>query len=159
MGCPKTTTRQRWRTTGNESNHKYHTVMHRHTRWHDCRITRSVITDDEQLSRLSEDILVSWSSMTAEVQKDLQQYRSFRDKIAISDCITMKGKRIIISVSLQYKLLNQLHINHIGIEKTRLQTCESIYWINMKSDIEEMVNMALHVLISKQHIVGTKWYQ
>ena len=58
--------------------------------------------------------------MTAEVQRDLQPYWSFRDEIAIIGCIRMRGKRRIIPVSLCGKFLNQLHINHMDIDKTRL---------------------------------------
>ena len=46
---------------------------------------RSVTTDDEHICRLSEYVLHSWLSITAEVQKDLQPYWSFRDEIAIID--------------------------------------------------------------------------
>ena len=37
------------------------------------------------------------------------------------------------------KVLKQLHINHLVIEKTKTLACESIYWINMNADIEERV--------------------
>ena len=49
----------------------------------------------------------------------------------------MKGKRIIIPTSLQGKTLNHLHMNYMDIEKTRLITFKSIYWINMNAEIED----------------------
>ena len=51
----------------------------------------------------------------------------------------MKGRRIIIPVSLHKRALDQLHVNHMGIDKTRLLVCESIYWINMDDDIENAI--------------------
>ena len=69
----------------------------------------------------------------------------------------MKGKRIIIlSASLQGKVLNQLHMIHMSIGKTRLLACELIYWINMNADIEDTVKFTLHVMISRQHSLRTK---
>ena len=38
----------------------------------------------------------------------------------------MKGRRIV-PAALQDTALKQLHLNHMGIEKTRLLTGESIY--------------------------------
>ena len=98
---------------------------------------RSVTIDDEHLGILPNNVLHSWPSMRAEVQKGSQLYWSFRDEIAIIYGITMKGKRIIIPASLQEKAPNQMHINHIGIEHIRLLACESIYWINMNTGKDE----------------------
>ena len=58
----------------------------------------------------------------------------------IIDSITIKVKRIIIiSSSVQGKVPNQLHINSMDIERTRLLAHESIYWINMNAAIEDIV--------------------
>ena len=65
--------------------------------------------------------------MRPEVQRDLQPYWSFRDKIVVIDGIIMKGKRIIIVESPQGNVLNQLHINHMSTEKTGPLAYESIY--------------------------------
>ena len=48
-------------------------------------------------------------------------------------------------------MLNQLHINHMGIDVTRLWEIEFIYWIDINTDIEEPLKNVLHVLISRQH--------
>ena len=39
---------------------------------------------------------------------------------------------IIIYASLQDLEINQLHINHMDIEETRMLQHEPIYWVNMK---------------------------
>ena len=44
--------------------------------------------------------------------------------------VAAKDKQIIIPCQLR------MHSNHMGIEKMRLLTCESGYWINMNSYIE-----------------------
>ena len=55
----------------------------------------------------------------------------------------MKGRRIIIPAVHQDKALKQLHLNHIGIEETRLLACRSIHWMNMNGDIEEIAKKKL----------------
>ena len=57
--------------------------------------------------------------------------------VAIMDGIAIKG--IIIPASLQHKDLRQLHISHMGIEKTRMLALELLYLINMKANIKGMV--------------------
>ena len=84
----------------------------------DCMMAeeiRSATMDDEDVSMLSEYILCGWPSVRAKVQKDVQPYWSFRDEIVIIDGNDMKIRRIIIPASLQGKVLNQLHMNHMGI--------------------------------------------
>ena len=50
----------------------------------------------------------------------------------------MKGS-MIIPAGLQDNKVKQLHLNHIGIDKTKLLAGESIYWINMNADKGETV--------------------
>ena len=80
--------------------------------------------------------------MGAKVQEDLQLYWSLKNEIEMIDSIAMKGKRVIISASLQGKVLIQLHIIHMGIEG-KLLVHESIYWITVNADVEDTVKTAL----------------
>ena len=43
--------------------------------------------------------------------------------MAVIDGIIMMGRHVIISEILKTQALDQLHINHIGIEKTKLLEC------------------------------------
>ena len=40
---------------------------------------------------------------------------------------------------LQNQIVQQLHSNHMGIEKKRLPVRKSVYWPNMNTDIERTV--------------------
>ncbi|XP_008484648.1 uncharacterized protein K02A2.6-like [Diaphorina citri] len=48
--------------------------------------------------------------------------------------------RIIIPTSLKKHILELVHSGHQGFTKTKLKATESVYWVNMNSDIEEYVN-------------------
>ena len=59
--------------------------------------------------------------------------------MAVIGRVIVKGKNAIIPEVLKTQALDQLHINHMGIEKTKLPACESIYWININDDMENFI--------------------
>ena len=76
---------------------------------------------------LSKYVLYGWPSTEVEVQKEVWPYWFFGDEVSIIDRIAMKGILMTTATSLQKKGLDQLHLNHMGIEETRLLAYESIY--------------------------------
>ena len=79
---------------------------------------------DNHLQQLKGIIITGWPDSRDELHVDLLPYWSYRDKLAVIDGIILKGKHIIILNSLREQVLNQLHTNHMGIEKTKLLACE-----------------------------------
>ena len=75
----------------------------------------------------------------AEVQKELQLHCSFKDDIEIIGRIAKKDRRIVVPALLQDKALDQMNLQHIGIENARLLAIEPIYWVGMNSDIQERI--------------------
>ena len=58
----------------------------------------------------------------------------------------MKGMWISIPMALKQQVLDQLHTNHMGIKKTKLLTCKSVYWVDINTDIKKHIkncNMCL----------------
>ena len=53
----------------------------------------------------------------------------------------MKGRCIIIPQELKQQVLDPQHLNHTGIEKKKLLTYESVYWVNVNNDIENHVKL------------------
>ena len=91
---------------------------------------------------LSELRLHGWPFTKAEIQNKLQPLCSFIDKIAIKHDIAMKGRIIIISAALHDKVLENPHLNHMGIQKTRLLEYAFTYLFKMNRRI--IVSAALH---------------
>ena len=56
--------------------------------------------------------------------------------MAVIDGIILKGRHVVIPEPFKKQALNQLHLNQMGIEKTKLLAGESIYWIHINDDIE-----------------------
>ena len=57
----------------------------------------------------------------------------------------LKGRHIVIPTSLKQQVLDQLHTNHMGIEKMKLFTWESVYWYNINADIKEYIKKLCHM--------------
>ena len=70
---------------------------------------------------------------------DIRPYWSYKDNHAVIDGVVMKGRHINIPERQKQQVLDQLHVNHMGIEKTKLLACESVYWVNINNDIENHV--------------------
>ena len=71
--------------------------------------------------------------------------------MAVIDAVILKGRCVVIPERLQKQALEQLHINHMGIEIAKCLTYESIYWKGMNSDIEKYIEIVLHVLSFSRH--------
>ena len=85
------------------------------------------------------------------MHSDLRLYWCYRDDQAVIDEVVMKGRQIIILIALKQQLLDQLHTNHIGIIKTKLLTCESIYWVDINTDIKKHIKTVTYVLNFSRH--------
>ena len=94
---------------------------------------------DEHLQCLKSFIIRGWPSTKDELHTDLKKYWSYRDELAVIDRIVLKGRHIVIPTSLRQQVLDQLHTNHMGIEKTKLLAHESVYWSSINVDIEKYI--------------------
>ena len=74
-----------------------------------------------------------------DLEPTLDKYWPIWHDLAIINGVAMKGKQIITPFSLQKQMLDQLHSNHMGIEKMQLFVRKSVYWINMNADMKHMV--------------------
>ena len=77
---------------------------------------------DNHLQQQKSFIMAGWPDTKDELHTDLRFYWLYRDKLAVIDDIILKGRHKVISNSLRQQVLDQLHTNHRGIEKTKT-TC------------------------------------
>ena len=96
-------------------------------------------TQDDYLQHLKSFIITGWPSTKDKLHDDLKPYWSYRDELAVIDGIILKGGHIAIPSSLRQQVLDQLHTNHTGIEKTKLLVHESVYWSSINADIENYI--------------------
>ena len=70
----------------------------------------------------------------------LKQYYSNKAHFSIIEDLLMYDERIVIPSSLRLEMLNRLHEGHLGITKCRAMARTCVWWPNISSQIEEMVN-------------------
>jgi len=94
---------------------------------------------DPALQELKCVIIEGWPENIKDVPTPIRQYWSFRDELSVEDGVVMKGQRVVIPDSMKEDVLEQLHYGHMGAEKTKLRAKDSVYWMNVNKDIDEMV--------------------
>ena len=105
---------------------------------------------DDHLQCLKSFIITGWPSTKDKLHTDLKPYWSYRDEVAVIDGVMLKGRHIIIPISLKQQVLDQLHTNHMGIEKTKLLACQSVYWSTINVDIKKYIKICATCLEFQQ---------
>ena len=81
---------------------------------------QQALVQDDHLQELKNFIISGWPDMNDKLHADLRPYWLYGGELAVMDGIILKGRHIVIPNSLKQQVLDQLHTNHMGIEKTKL---------------------------------------
>ena len=94
---------------------------------------------DDHLQNLKNLITAGWPNTKDMLHADLKAYWLYRDELAVIDGVILKGRCIIMPTNLRHQILEQLHTNHMGIEKIKLLAHESVYWSSINADIDNFI--------------------
>ena len=110
---------------------------------------------DEHLQQLKGFIIAGWQENKEQVHQDIRAYWSFRDDMAVVDGVIMKGRCIGIPEALKPQALDQLHINPMDIEKTKLLVHKSIYWAHINNNIQPVlaITQTMHHKVTTCHLI------
>ena len=97
------------------------------------------IDKDEMLVALKSQIVKGWLDKSDECPTNLREYWNYRDELSILNGLVLKGTRIVIPNQCRDELLKQLHEGHFGIDRTKLQTRDSVYWPSINKDVETLI--------------------
>ena len=103
------------------------------------KVIRKETKADSVLDQLQGIITAGWPDSVKDLPPVIRPYWPYRDELSVNDCIIMTGSRIIIQETQQKIILDQLHYSHQGVEKTRLQTRDALYWERINAGIENMI--------------------
>lgn len=95
--------------------------------------------NDKELQELTRTVLCGWPSSKKELNDYLKPYWPYRDEISEFNGVLFKANRIIIPKSLRGDILDKLHYNHLGIDKTIARSQELVFWPFITSDITNKV--------------------
>ena len=88
---------------------------------------------------LRQDQTSGWSQTVQELPKEHQAYWTFREEITVEDRLILKATRIVIPPSMRESTLHQLHEGHIGFTKCYNCAKQTVYWPNLRKELEELV--------------------
>ena len=94
---------------------------------------------DKELQSLKHYISTGWPAKRSQIPVSLHPYWNFRDELTVENGILMKNSKVLIPESLRQKYLKQIHQGHQGIEACRSRAREFVFWVNINSDLKEMV--------------------
>ena len=73
------------------------------------------------------------------ISETSKKYISYREELAVINGTLFKGERVVVPEKLRHKVLNTIHLSHMGIEKTKLRARTSVYWPGVNNEIEKIV--------------------
>ena len=74
-------------------------------------------SQDQHLQFLKDYIIQGWPEGRDQTPQDIRTYWTFRDDMAVTVWIIIKGRCTVVLGTLPKQALQQLHINDMGIEK------------------------------------------
>ena len=100
---------------------------------------RQATQDDDTMALLRHTITYGWPTTVQELPKELQAYWTFREEMSVEDGLILKATRIVIPPSMQESIIQQLHEGHLGFTKCFNRAKQTVYWPNLRKELEELV--------------------
>ena len=100
---------------------------------------RQATQDDDTMALLQYTITFGWPNTVQELPKELQAYWTFREEMTVEDGLILKATRIVIPPTLRESTLQQLHEGHLGFIKCYNRAKQTVYWPNLRKELEDLV--------------------
>ena len=83
--------------------------------------------------------MTGWPETRNQCPSEIHGFWNYRDELSVHDGIILKGTRTIIPEALQPRVLKLIHTVRQGITKCRLRAWNSVFWLGLNNDINELV--------------------
>lgn len=80
-----------------------------------------------------------WPNDKNQIEPEALQYWKIRHELFVEDGMVIMGDRVVVPEVLRRKVLTNLHLAHLGKEKTKARARQVVYWPWMNNDIDSMV--------------------
>ena len=100
---------------------------------------RQATQDDNTMALLKHTITYRWPQTVQELPKELQAYWTFREEMTVENGLILKATRITIPPSMRESTLQQLHEGHLGFTKCYHRAKQTVYWPNLRKELEDLV--------------------
>ena len=95
--------------------------------------------DNDKLTILKHIIQQGWLKTIKEVPSEIQPYWTFCEELTIEDRLVLKGTRIIIPDNKREEILKLIHEGHLGLNKCKMRTKETVYWPGINEQLEHLI--------------------
>ena len=100
---------------------------------------KEATVDDPSLRELKETFKLGWPETKSQTPANIQIYWNVRDELSEVEGV-LKNDRIIVPSSMRKEMLQRIHQGHMGIEKSKRQARDVLYWPGMNSQISDMIS-------------------
>lgn len=94
---------------------------------------------DEELIALKRQIINGWPNSKNEVNNIVKPYWKIRNELSAVDNFVLKSDQFVIPKSLRQEIIDRLHYNHLGIQKTIAKAKELVFWPCITNEIQEKI--------------------
>lgn len=103
------------------------------------RKLKSAAKEDETYQLLIQQIRDGWPENTRTVPRELKEYLTFVDELAVYDGLVYKGIQVVVPGPARSFAIEKIHSSHIGINGCIRRAKEAIFWPGMSSQIKAAV--------------------
>ena len=115
--------------------HLYQITSQLGTRSDSLQQLRLNTQEDDTLIILKYTTTQGWPSGIKEVPSEIQPYWIFREELMVEDGLILKGTRIVIPSKKQEAILKLIHEGHLGLNKCKLHTKETVHWPGLNAQV------------------------
>ena len=83
------------------------------------------------------------------IPTDLLPYYTHRSDITFCEGVLLKNERIIVPTTLRAEMKSLIHQGHLRIENCKKRARQSLFWLLMNSEIEDMIKKCSTCLTSR----------
>jgi len=95
--------------------------------------------NDPALSLVKSYYKNGWPTNKKDIPDCVKVYHNKRNDLYVHNDLVFLNDKIVVPVSLRKAMLDLLHENHLGCEKTKSRARQLIYWPGMSVDIDNMI--------------------
>ncbi|XP_052809638.1 uncharacterized protein K02A2.6-like [Mya arenaria] len=94
---------------------------------------------DLQMQALKRTIVQGWPDSRSDCLELVHEFFNHRDELSVADDLIFRGQTLIIPKSLRQHMIEQVHLGHMGTDKSLQRAKDVMFWPGMSKQINDFV--------------------